>query len=68
MLARAVGLLFLVVALNVSGQSIENASRSTIGYLNADGSIENASRSTAGYINPSGSGWTIENSSRSTIG
>ncbi len=48
-----------------SAQRIENASRSTTGYINADGRIENASRSTVGYINSNG---RIENASRSTIG
>lgn len=48
-----------------SAQRIENSSRSTTGYINADGRIENSSRSTVGYINKDG---RIENSSRSTIG
>lgn len=60
-------LVFVGIALATHAQRIENSSRSTIGYLNADGRIEQF-RSTAGYIRQSGSGWTIENSSRSTIG
>lgn len=58
----------LGLAFGVSAQSIENASRSTIGYLGADGRIEDSSRSTVGYIQERGADWTIENASRSTIG
>jgi len=61
--------LFLIALLSASfaiqAQTIESSSRSTTGYIKADGTIENSSRSTVGYIKSDG---TIENRSRSTIG
>jgi len=60
----ALAFLFLTVGIEARAQRIENSSRSTIAYIQADGRIENSSRSTIGYFN----GSRVENSSRSTIG
>ena len=56
--------LFLLTGIEARAQRVENASRSTIGYINSNGRIENASRSTVGYFY----GERVENASRSTIG
>jgi hypothetical protein len=51
----AISLFILSFGLTVPAQTIENASRSTIGYVNSNGSVENSSRSTIGYakgVNP----------------
>ena len=42
--------LFLALGTIAAAQAIENASRSTIGYVNPDGSVENSSRGTIGYF------------------
>lgn len=60
----ALASLLLLSGMEVRAQRIENSSRSTIAYIQADGRIENSSRSTIGYFN----GDRVENSSRSTIG
>ncbi|MBL0127716.1 MAG: hypothetical protein IPP83_09690 [Flavobacteriales bacterium] len=46
---------FFLFTFTSNAQRIENASRSTTGYINPDGRIENSSRSTVGYINKDGS-------------
>ena len=60
----ALASLFLLNGIEARAQRIENSSRSTIAYIQADGRIENSSRSTIGYFN----GERVENRSRSTIG
>ena len=58
----ALASLFLLNGIEARAQRIENSSRSTIAYIQADGRIENSSRSTIGYFN----GERVENRSRST--
>ena len=60
-----ISLILICFGGSVSAQTIEDASRKTIGYISSSGTVENASRSTIGYINSNG---TVENASRSTIG
>ena len=61
----ASGVLVLSFGSYAPAQTIENASRSTIGYISSNGTVENASRATIGYVNSDGS---VENSSRGAIG
>lgn len=64
---RALLLTVAILAFSAAafGQAVENASRSTIGYIRENGTVENAGRSTIGYIQSDG---TVENSGRATIG
>lgn len=45
----ALASLLLLSGMEVRAQRIENSSRSTIAYIQADGRIENSFRSTIGY-------------------
>lgn len=63
-LLPALAALFLLNGIEARAQRIENSSRSTIAYIQADGRIENRSRSTIGYVHDG----RVENASRSTIG
>ena len=61
----ALASLFLLNGIEARAQRIENSSRSTIAYIQADGRIENSNHSYIGYVRDDG---RVENSNHSCIG